>query len=1230
MLDRFDGILEDFCDEYDLKKGPQTGNFENRLLAKYLKLTDTDTLLENGFSAEGDRELVEEILSFTCLLLEKCGNRGLYSSSSLLDDLLNTHSLTLLEATLRLCLHLAQRYHASRTRLGSVSQNAGLLVSHYNINLEKINKIASPFVKDLSLSPQSVSSGKVKEGYDNNSVQPESKSHPADLIAMTKPNSDESADWAQFLRVSLRYYHSSVKGQVRSATDQSKSQDLPFESATNRRNVTSSSRHARQSLPDPSATSSDISGTNYSPENSSTGSKTLHLPPSLVASTSSSDLMARFLPMLPSDVHFDFLTRIRTSKGIGSNLADRQKVVQIRMLAVANLAYVYPESTFQQRIAQIDSEEPRRFQLPYQLAEILQPIAPGGAEILKQLQTSALYTLEALTRQKSKAADVTSALNIGVSHGILSYVLQKAVKEINLKEGEVEKDDFEWRNALFALIMSLPNSGPRAGESLVSAGLVKSFTEILRGPLFRTERHIQDVLTFLDVYVYNIRNAFQALVNSDGLNILADTIVQYVDTAFTLAENGLGMPEAFKTQMTDFKIPFYSQQNLRWLLKFTNHMLSHGGGNSDRLLRNLVSSPKLLGALRIVIENAKIYGSNIWVGSVNVMVNFIHNEPTSYAIFAEAGISEAILNTISISGVADASLPAPHNNRPSNQPDNCQERPLSEKADRLPRSTTLEGILPSAEAITVIPQIFGAICLIESGMNLFQASKALQTFFGIFISEKHMKALNSDQDVAATLGTSFDELVRHHPQLKSAVLDSVENMVSRVTSFCFEEAASKGSGAKMWLETDEGKLLVAGGTKSLKGEEGDLHKRAQLAKGKASDANEPFHETIPFETSKEFENSIAWRQDLIESTDKELQPLPCVFNACRFLKGFFGNSSLCGTFIERGSFENIFDLATLPFWPPNFRDDITAGDSMATLIQVLIEQKPHLVLPELIRRLRLFLDRLDPFLKQDGPHTYLSKFTHNSKSQSSPENLDPSQLQGTRIAKALVTVTMLCTALGIAFQEPVFQPRSSNSLFTQVNLTDMYIGIIDKLGALYQSCIIEELKLQHGTFLSSTDGPRAKVSEAKNMDKSDVSSILAGISIPGTGQNDRSNLSAAAMPSTELGLDRKYSSKDDDREMSAKTLNTKTLRQLLSQVANSIMVFFQGIGKSLLLKRTLDSYQRYIAHLVASHLARTYFETLKNLKEYKYSGIPSKVACWTAILSSITGAMTDNSTYSQY
>ena len=1208
--------MQEFCEEYGLKDGPQTKPFGNVLINKAIDVDISTEPSKCGFSNEGDRELVESILSFTCLLLDKCGNRSLYSSSSHLNDLLNTTSLTLLEATLQLSLHLAQRYHASRTRLGSLSHNASLLASHYNINLDKVNKAASPFVKDLSIVPRTTSATKSKHSSqttDHNTFQID----PADIVAIIKHRNDKEVDWTPYLGVTLRYYQTSEDTQIASVEEQGSAFEAFTSLATTRRSASSNtnplSRNVRSSLSAGAANPSNGSSSSRSQDYSSAHSKVLRLSGDLIVATPLTELLKKHLPNIPCDVRYDLLARLRASYSIGSSAENRQKIVTIRLLAIANLAFIYPESTFQQKIALADIEEPRRFQLPYQLAELLQPSSPGHNEVPRQLQIVAIQALDALTRQKSKAADVGSALSISVNHGVLSYVLRKSVKEIWDPEAGNSDEDYEWRNALFALIMSLPNSSPRAGESLISAGLLDSLIEILKARNIKSERHSQDILTFLDVYIYNIRNAFQVLVNASGLDTIADKIAYSVTNAYILFKDGRGISEIYMTRMTDFKIPFYSQQNLRWLFKFTNHMLSHGGGNFDRLLRNLISSPQLLGALRQVIENARIFGSSIWTGAVNIMVNLIHNEPTSYAIFAEAGLSKLFLDTISTTDNESSTARVIGDDVEQDTTANGEQKPDHEEM----KSIKVQGILPSAEVITVIPQLFGAICLIDSGMTLFQQSEALQTFFGIFVSGEHLKVLDSEQDVAANLGNAFDELVRHHPQLKDAVLDAVQTMVLRVAFICFEKASVYGIGTKLWLETADGKAFVAGGFESLKGEEGPLHRRARFAKAtidESSEANGTVDGSMPL---------IAWRSELQNCLNDGPAPIEYINAACKFLKGFLSNSSLCGSFIERGTFEYVLDIATLPFWPPDIHGDSgDAGNRTARLIQILVEQKPHLVLPQIMNRLRSILSRLGALTASDNEKTYFSQFTHSQRTVSQAENPPQPLAQGTRVAKALVATTMICTALGISFQEPIFQPRSSSSLFNQVNLADVYVEVIQKLGILYQTCIKEEFELQCLTPPSS----KGRMGLLSTLETS--SSAANVLNILNATQHldlveDVDHVNKTTSTST---ADQETSTGDGKGGQIAQHLNKKSLRHMLNQATNSIAAFFQGIGRTLLLKRTIDIHQKQNATSVANYLAKTFTNSLFTAKQIGIRGTYGKYACWVVVLSSITGSMTDNCT----
>ncbi|KAI6813212.1 hypothetical protein KC340_g16627, partial [Hortaea werneckii] len=143
LLDRFDHVLELFTKEYGLNEGPQTQPFERRLLQKgdgeedkpYPSGGAQKQELDNlKYSEEGDRELIESVVQFTKVLLERCGNRSLYASSGHINDLLNTTSIGLLKPCLKLALRLAQRYQVARFKNSNPHAQSVLMANHYSFN----------------------------------------------------------------------------------------------------------------------------------------------------------------------------------------------------------------------------------------------------------------------------------------------------------------------------------------------------------------------------------------------------------------------------------------------------------------------------------------------------------------------------------------------------------------------------------------------------------------------------------------------------------------------------------------------------------------------------------------------------------------------------------------------------------------------------------------------------------------------------------------------------------------------------------------------------------------------------------------------------------------------------------------------------------------------------------------------------------------------------------------
>lgn len=1236
-----------------------------------------DELDSSNFGADGDRQLVDSILLFSRTLLENCGNRSLYNSSDRLGDILNTSDLSLLASTLHLAVRLAQRYHASRQRGANASQNLNnvLLASHYNIDLEKVQKLANPFVKslpsssadsDFSATPATTPTAKGKEKAH---VAHPSSVHASDMLAMArddgamtngKAEHTEKGEraghgtWEDWGGVLLRYYQTPGVLKDEKKSNASAAISAAPVTPTPIRRTSTLSRQSRLSTSDETPTVSPVAPIVKPDDPTSGGMKLVEIPYAKVSSTPVNELVKSALPGIPKEYHYDLLSKVRIAHALSASLSTRQEMLGIRLLAITNLAYIYPETTFQQKILQQDSDEPRRLQLAYQLTDLIHP--PGNRGVVPtRLQTLALSTLEAFAKNKAKALDVCAALNINVNHGVLFYALRKAVADLTTEDFETDGLDMdEWRAALFSLLDALPNSSPRAGETLLGAGLLDILIEILTLKTDKAERCYPAVLAFLNTIIYTVRDAFQTLANSKGLDTISDLIAYEVQLSLDRARNGDGLPQNFRNQVIDYQIPFFQQQTLRWLFKFVNHMMSHGNGNFDRLLRNLIDSAQLLSGLQTVIVNAKIFGSSVWSGAVNIMSSFIHNEPTSYAVIAEAGLSKGLLEAITSEPGKDSGAP----NSETQRLVSLQSRLMSDETDEdteqarsrahqiearlqhAEENILAQGILPATDAIVTIPQAFGAICLNNIGMDLFLKSNALDKFFEIFESSDHVKSMNVEGELARLLGSSFDELVRHHPRLRQSVMISVMAMVSRVGDLCASRATNKGLGAKLWVEGKNGEPLDSADVAAMyepesRGSLSNIVAPPSEADGdvvmaEASSSDEP-----SLTESRRPSNRSSKLEGAGDKEDEKNGPCTATYInvAMKFLAGFFENSSLCSFFIELGGIEFVLNFATLPSLQYDFNNQ-AASSEISRVIHMLAEQKPHLVLPSLVRRTQDAADDLDVLSNHTDGTAFFSEFTSTEHAVSNVSDIvskAKSGTSGTKLVKSLVSVHTLCNILYETFSQPIYNSRSSQTVFSQVNLADMYDALVRSLGRLHRACVWEEILLQKSIPDSWKEATRTKgyamrgeeadeifgfISRDESRDEISPETSESTADVVSQGSSTQSRTLVA--PSTPKKARKVSLSRD---EKSAQFRNVRTLKYLLSQIPSSIIPLFQGLGKALIAKRRPEAYAKQNAYMVAVAISEANLEQLRFEAPRNAPSGKDRYAYWIVILTSISQLM---------
>ena len=80
------------------------------------------------------------------------------------------------------------------------------------------------------------------------------------------------------------------------------------------------------------------------------------------------------------------------------------------------------------------------------------------------------------------------------------------------------------------------------------------------------------------------------------------------------------------------------------------------------------------------------------------------------------------------------------------------------------------------EVLASLPNILSALCLNARGLEVFISAAPFDHLFGVLISPSYLPAIRKKKgteqigDTATNLGVAMDELMRHQPTLRTAVI----------------------------------------------------------------------------------------------------------------------------------------------------------------------------------------------------------------------------------------------------------------------------------------------------------------------------------------------------------------------------------------------------------------------------------------------------------------------------
>lgn len=677
-----------------------------------------------------------------------------------------------------------------------------------------------------------------------------------------------------------------------------------------------------------------------------------HLPEESVRKLTVQQLFEKGMEVLPPESWFCFGIHAQMTKSFNSTSSDamqlREKLIQIKCLAVGFTCCMLSSQVTSTKLFETE---------PYIFSFLVEAILPENSSLVsRDVYFAAIRALECISFKKVWGAELIRTMGGNVSHGILFQCLRHIWKMVkDQKEDYFEEGYIHFFNLIGNLI-----SNKSLVPKLTAGGILDDLMPFLNLPT-KYRWSCSAAVHLITMYLASAKDSLDEFVANDGFNLLIGNIRREVDFALENPEFGGGAP---KDAIVYYSITLRQANYIRNLMKLVADLIQSDLG--DRL-RNLFDSP-LLESFNKVLTHPHVFGPSILAATIDSVFFIIHNEPTAFSILNEAKVIDTIL-------------------------DNYESL-----------------FLPSGPLLQILPEVLGAICLNNEGLNKVKDKKLIQVFFKSFYNLNNAKELVRTE-LSTNLGCSLDELGRHYTSLKPIILQQLLELIENMSEYVNQRLP----GIEFYT-SDSGSLFS----------------------GKGDDS------PVKVENGKEI---TSW-----ENEDSAYL-LDNVFN---FLGGLLQDSGQWGTdVIQKISFKSWIKLLTLRNapWDYSMSNGIV---SFMGILKYFDDEKREYGLPVIIEELdkTLKLDSVLSYIKYKGEVSYF-------------ETIEPQQatilLQDLNIINVLLySLTEIYINLGLLFNERLGQIVS---LFSNSNLLMNLVQLLER--SIIEEAIIvsntpdEVLKMTH-------------------------------------------------------------------------------------------------------------------------------------------------------------------------
>ncbi|KAK4518814.1 ribosomal RNA biogenesis protein rrp5 [Mucor velutinosus] len=720
---------------------------------------------------------------------------------------------------------------------------------------------------------------------------------------------------------------------------------------------------------------------------------------------------------------------------------------------------------------------------PYLISQLAELISPEK-QADTTIQTYVLYALDGIARHRNKLSEVLIAVNASANHGTMMQILRKA----NLNEAYPQS----FLDALFTFVSFLLQTQP-GGQMLMSAGIIPTLVQIVGNYQYTQLKNVAKVVGLIDTIVNSFATSFSAFCNANGLDTLLNRIKMEIETCTKSA-----MPNETQLNATN-TAPYDRLSTIKAMLKFLLRMMGSSGTTDG--LRNLIDS-SLPQSLKLIMENPKLFGNGIFALAINVSTTFIHNEPTSLPILQEAKLPQSFLHTIS----------------------------------------TYDS--PNHEVLMAAVNAFGAMCLNVQGLDMFNTEKPLPHFFDLMTSHDFLRN-PMDVDSATGLGSTMDELIRHHPSLKPSVFQCVTSLIKKVIEMGSDvNGVGKSSDNSHLLQTSSEDAAMSTATTSA----------ATTTKTTTTATKEQGEEE---DKPEKVECLLVSFIDLVS----------------RFLEGLFQNQSNIKEFVQEGCPEMLLNYYALPLLPANFSVTI-ASDSLSYLFRMISEVSP---LPTVLAIAAKVKESIRFITDQTGDYqtSTLMEFVDVNATETDKVARGNQHLRQMIQLHGYVGLlsNLCCSAL-------LSHGRNGASLVTEFLSESKQENIIQLLGQLHRHIVWENILLKEAlppAWYAVKSSSFANGLGALKMNPASLAEHPLGI----YSTNTPTEASATTSASTAAGAEEVASSsakqdeaskdKMDENAPSAKDprmVNIKHFKILLGEIPQLLVPVFQALIKVSLSRRT--------------------------------------------------------------